>query len=306
MSHLYPDGDALGSSLGLAASLQAAGVRVVVVNATRPLPVRYDFLPGFAKIRHEWPEGADLLVSVDCGSRERLGFVVPEGVDIIVIDHHATNSRYGKINIIDEEAPSASSVVWSLLKKVGAPLTADAATALYAALWEDTGGFGFSSVNHLAFELAVEMIDAGAHPGKIGLAMRERMPLSVLRLEGAVLSTFNLRHSGRVAVAIVSRELFEQTGAPRQATDEIATKLRTLASVELVLLWREEENGDVKLSLRSKEKIDCAALAQSLYGGGGHRRAAGAVIPAREDLSFSALVSQLTEEILGKIEGELG
>ena len=116
ISHINPDGDALGSSLSLYPLLKEMGKKVTVVNRTAPLPLRYDFLPNYAKIKPALPARFDLLISFDCGSFDRLGIEKPD-VPIINIDHHITNTQYGDINLIDPSMPSASSVVLQMLRE---------------------------------------------------------------------------------------------------------------------------------------------------------------------------------------------
>lgn len=272
ISHFNPDGDALGSMLSLYPILKAMGKKVTPVNVTTPLPIRYDFLANYDKIRPKLPEHFDLLISFDCGSIDRLGIEKPD-VPIINIDHHITNTRYGDINLIDDKMPSASSVVLRLLEENNIPLRRDVATCIYTALVEDTGFFSFDNVDRTAFDIASKLIDAKANPSFIARNLKQRNSLAKLRLEALTIEKLQLVNQAMVGYAILTLEDFAKTGALRSDSDSCIDWIRSLATVDLAILLIEEQNG-YKISMRSKEKVDVSKIAVAL-GGGGHKRAAG-------------------------------
>ena len=272
ISHINPDGDALGSSLSLYPLLRDMGKKVTVVNITVPLPVRYDFLPNFDKIKSKLPEQFDLLISFDCGSFDRLG-IDRQTVPLINIDHHITNTLYGDINLIDPALPSASSVVLQLLKENRIALRKDVSTCIYTALAEDTGFFSYDNVNKRTFEIAAELIAAKADPSFIARQLKERNSLAKLRLEALTIEKLQLINHAMVGYAILNLDDFHKTGALRSDSDACVNLIRSLATVQLAILLIEEQEG-YKISLRSKESIDVAEIAFTM-GGGGHKRAAG-------------------------------
>ncbi len=272
ISHINPDGDALGSSLALYPILRDMGKKVSVVNVTTPLPVRYDFLPNFDRIKTTLPERVDLLISFDCGSFDRLGIERPDA-PIINIDHHITNTRYGTLDLIDEKMPSASSVVLQLLHAGDIPLRRDVATCIYTALAEDTGFFSYENVNHRTFEIAEELVAAKADPRIVAQNLKERNSLAKLRLSAITIEKLRLVYHAMIGYAILTLHDFSRTGALRSDSDECVDLIRSLATVEVAILLIEEEHG-YKVSLRSKGRCDVSAIAVA-FGGGGHKRAAG-------------------------------
>ncbi|HHD77255.1 MAG TPA: bifunctional oligoribonuclease/PAP phosphatase NrnA [Campylobacteraceae bacterium] len=292
ISHVNPDGDALGSSLSLYPILKDMGKKVSIVNVTTPLPIRYDFLPNYDKIKNTLPSRVDLLISFDCGSYDRLG-IAPLDVPLINIDHHITNTRYGTLNLIDAHEPSASSVVLKLLHENAIPLRRDVATCIYAALAEDTGFFSYENVTAHAFGIAAELIRAKADPVTIAKNLKERNSLAKLRLEALTIDKLHLIYHAMVGYAVLTLEDFAATGALRSDSDACVDIIRSLATVELAILLIEEHDG-FKVSLRSKGEVDVSQIALSL-GGGGHKRAAGFTVKSKN-----------REEIIEKIMEKAG
>ena len=279
ISHINPDGDALGSSLSLYPILRDMGKKVTVVNVTSPLPIRYDFLPNFDKIKTTLPTRIDLLISFDCGSFDRLG-IDPVDAPLINVDHHVTNTRYGTLNLIDEDLPSASSVVLKLLHENNIPLRRDVATCIYTALAEDTGFFSYENVTAHTFEIAAELIAAKADPVTVAKNLKERNSLAKLRLEAVTIEKLQLVNQAMVGYAILTLEDFARTGALRSDSDACVDIIRSLATVEMAILLIEEDAG-YKISLRSKGSIDVSQIATA-FGGGGHKRAAGFTIASKK------------------------
>ncbi len=280
ISHINPDADALGSSLALYPLIKEMGKKVSIVNKTKELPKRYDFLPNFNKIKSTLPQSFDLLISFDCGSFDRLG-IEKINTNIINIDHHKTNTSYGNINLIDTKAASASCVVLDLLTQNNIPLRRDVVTCIYTALVEDTGFFCYENVNKNTFEIAARLIEAKADPVYIARMINERNSLAKLRLISLMIQKLQLVNFGMVGYATLSLEDFQKSGALRSDSDDCIDKIRSLATVELAILLIEETKG-YKISLRSKEKIDVSNIA-SFFGGGGHKRAAGFTVKHKEE-----------------------
>lgn len=294
LSHLNPDADTLGTALGIYALLSKdKRLKVEIVNASPVLPLYLDFLPNFKKIKHHIDYADSVIVSCDCGSVDRLGFDL-EGRDIINIDHHQSNTRYGSINVVIPGYASASQVAFALFKALY-PVKADAATCFYTALLSDTRLFTTTSVNEEVFSVAQELVQAGALPDEIARHFTQRRPLSSLRILQRALSSLSLYHDAEIAALMVTKEDIKASGATVPDMEGVVDYARSLATVEIAIFAMELENG-IRISLRSK-KVDVSKVALA-FGGGGHKVAAGFT------LAQSGLQESI-DTILKKIE-ELG
>ncbi len=274
LSHLNPDADALGTALGIYMLLKKDKIkRVEVVNGSKALPLHLDFLPGFDKIKHQIEYENALIISCDCGSIDRLGFDL-NGRDIINIDHHQSNTQYGSINVVIPDYASSSQVAFALFKKLYS-IDADTATCFYTALLSDTRYFTTTSVNKEVFNVARELVDAGAKPDVIAYNFTQRRPLSSLRILEKALSSLMLYEEAKVAVLMVTKEDIEATGATVPDMEGIVDYARSLVTVEIGLFAMELNDG-IRISLRSKS-VDVSQVA-SAFGGGGHKVAAGFTI----------------------------
>lgn len=271
LSHLNPDADTLGTALGIYALLsQDKRLKVEVVNASLSLPLYLDFLPNFKKIKHKMEYTGSLVISCDCASVDRLGFDL-EGRDIINVDHHKSNTKYGSINVIIAGYASASQVAFALFKKIYT-VGAQSATCFYAALLSDTRYFTTTSVNKEVFSVAKELVEAGAVPDDIAFHFTQRRPLSSLRILQRALVSLVLYDEAKIATLVITKEDIEATGATVPDMDGIADYAKSLVTVEIAFLLVELDTG-IRVSLRSK-KVDVSQLALT-FGGGGHKVAAG-------------------------------
>jgi len=294
--HINPDGDALGSALGLYWSLRKMGKKVKIYNKTTPLPYYLDFLPGFEQITSNYPKNTQLAISVDCGDFDRLG-LEERPPFLINIDHHYTNPDFGDLNLVDRGGPATAYVVYQLLKRNRGELTPEGATALYTGILTDTGNFQYDTVTGDLFRAVADLVDAGAKPGWIGQMLYQRDRLSRLRLLAKILDNIRLLLDGKVAFSFATQEMFRETGATKEDTETISSQLRNIAPVEIGLFLREEEDGSVKVSLRSKEKVDVGKISVKLRGGG-HARAAGATL-------YNTTIEGALKKVLPLIEEEL-
>jgi phosphoesterase RecJ-like protein len=299
VSHINPDGDALGSELSMYPILKKMGKNVKVFNATKPLPQYLDFLPNFEKVTNKLPSKIDLMISFDCGSFDRLG-IEEKPPFLINIDHHISNTNYGDINIIDPQAASTSQVIFEMLKENGVDIDKDSATCIYTALVTDTGSFQYESVNEKVFAIASELVKYGAKPDYVAKMLFQRDRLSRLRLLAKAYETIELCCDGKVAFVEVTKEMMEITGAIKDDTDTIVNSVRAIASVEVACMLREDDEG-IKISLRSKNYADVSKVAVK-YGGGGHIRAAGATIEGEFD--FEKVKNMLKEDLKEIIKDE--
>ena len=290
ISHVNPDGDALGSSLSMYNILKNMNKNVTIVNMTDLAPY-LDFLPNYNRVKKQLPKNIDLMISFDCGSFDRLG-IEEKPKFLINIDHHISNTNYGDINLI-EDAASTSQVVFNILEYNNIKIDKDSAVCIYTALVTDTGNFQYESVTSEVFRVASELVKCGVEPDFVSKMLYERDRLSRLRFLAKALDTLELSLEGKVGIVEVTNELMQKTGAVKDDTDGLVNMVRKLATVEVAVMLREEENGDIKISLRSKNYVDVSKIAVK-YGGGGHIRASGATI---KDKTFSEIKEMLLNDI---------
>ena len=304
ISHLNPEGDAIGSLLGLALALRADG-KEAVAYLEDELPDMFDFLPGAETIVHDLKgeEAFDATIAVDCGQKERLGKGFndfPECGTLVNIDHHATNDSFGEYNVIDPEASAAGEMVYDLLGAADIHIDKRIATNLYVAIHTDTGSFRYSSSTSGAFKKTGELVALGADPWEISTHIYENLPYKRFLLLGLVLSTMKLVELDNVKVAtlLVTDDMMKETGATRELSDGFVNYARSVEGVEVGMLFRESDtNGDpYKVSLRSKGRVDVAAIA-ACFKGGGHKNAAGCTIEGTlkdvQERVFEALKEQI-------------
>ena len=288
LSHVNPDPDAIGTALGIYACLREQRFQVEVVNATEDIPRHLDFLPYFGRIKQKMDFADSLIIACDCGSLDRLGFVL-EDREIINIDHHSTNSQYGILNIVDTEAVSSSEVAFKLLERLYS-VSRESAIAFYAALVSDTRNFTTSNMSGAVFYFAGKLVALGVDVTEMTEKMMHRRSLASLRILGVAINSLQLREDARVAIMKISKEDLRHTGARLSDLDGVVDYAKSLATVEIAIMLVERE-GDVKVSLRSK-KADISILA-SFLGGGGHKLAGG----FEKKEKMQTLAEELIDEI---------
>lgn len=283
VSHARPDGDALGSTLAMGMLLDQLGKTADMVTADT-VPAIYRGLPWADRIRVtpyiDAQNGPyDAVILLECDSLSRPGIDGLEPFFHINIDHHSSGKHYGDLNWIEPEAASVGEMVYRLVEAArpySATLTWQMATCLYTTILTDTGGFCYGGTKTSTFELARILTAAGADPIAIAQRIYYSIPASKLRLLGAALS--NLQHDGKLAWLWVTREDILRTHASEEDSEGVVDHAIGIAGVQAAAYFRELPDGRVRLSLRSKENIDVAAIAESL-GGGGHENAAGITLP---------------------------
>ena len=287
-THVRPDGDGLGSMLALAEVLERKGreVRRVIASV---LPARYQFLDPEGRI-HRIPTGAtaadyeaDCVCILDTGTWNQLGDFGPIlrslSVPKVVIDHHQTQDDLGAVRFVDTSAEATGRLVFEAIRALGEPLPPRGANALFVALAMDTGWFHHSNTTAKTFALAAELVAAGARPEVLYERLFEDTTLPRLKLMGLVLGRLQVTHGGRVAHTEIHLNDYVASGAVPQDTEDMVNYTRSLAGVEVGLFFMEQPRGGVKVSMRSRARVDVARLAER-FGGGGHQRAAGAVVQA--------------------------
>jgi phosphoesterase RecJ-like protein len=286
-SHMNPDGDALGSSLGLALVLESMGKSAVVHNQG-PVPALYGFLPAVERIQKDLPSDGYFEVSfvLDCSTPERVGESFRQFGNrgqVVVVDHHPPRHAMEGLHLIRTEAAATAELIYEITEALKVPLPGDAATALYAGLMTDTGSFRFSNTTPRALEVAGRLLAAGADHRRLIEQVYESFPPERFRLLGLALNTLRLLDNGRVAVIWITRPMFQEVGAEDEMTDGFVDIPRSIKGVEVAVLIREREDSECRVNLRSRGRVDVGDVA-SQFGGGGHPNAAGCTIkgPAPE------------------------
>lgn len=303
VSHVNPEGDAVGSLLGLYLAIKSQG-KEAVAYLEDPVPDLFTFLPGAKEIVHSLDNSSsfDATFAVDCGQKERLGRGFNELKNpgrVINIDHHATNDCFGDINIIIPEASAAGELVYDFCKSANIPISREIAVNLYTAIHTDTGSFRYSSSTPSAFRAAGELVEKGAEPWDISRRVYENHPAKKYKLLGLVLSTLDVLNGGplgTIATLLVTQEMFRQAGAEKDVADGFVNYARGIEGAEVGILFRECGSDEYKVSLRSKGIVDVSEVAKN-FGGGGHRNAAGFILKGRLPEVKSKVINAVRERM---------
>jgi phosphoesterase RecJ-like protein len=279
MSHVRPDGDALGSQLALALSLQQLGKEVRVWNEDGMLE-KYSFLPRAELVTKppSAPEDFDCAIALDTAIQNRLGTALAavHSKLWINIDHHLSNPGYGDVVYVDPDAPATAEIIFRLIKSQNLPFNRDIAENLYAAISTDTGSFQYSKTSARTFEIAAELIRAGLDVGRLNQQLYENYPRRRLELLRELLRTMRFEHGGRVASVSLSLKTAAELGVLPEDNEGLIDHLRAIRGVIVAVFFEELGDGKVRVSMRSKnEAVDVCAICQK-FGGGGHALAAGA------------------------------
>jgi phosphoesterase RecJ-like protein len=304
-AHEGPDGDALGSLLGMHHLLTQLGKDSVMFLAAKefPLPIEYRFLP-LEEVFHEPP--ADMadrtVVFLDCGNIDRMpvDFLSEDGSDVINIDHHHDNTRFGDFNLVDVEASCTAEIVYNLAVALGARITKEMAAALYVGIVTDTGKFMYENTDAHTHRVAAELIDVGVDVDDTYRRLYEHVPMEKLRLVSRALDGIQQHCGDRLAVSYITAADYEATGAGEEMTEGVIDHLRSLDGTKVAAMIRDlGDRGRAarKVSLRSSAgDIDVSAIARK-HGGGGHKRAAG----FSTDLELDDLVAFLCGEVSAQL-----
>ncbi len=302
-THVRPDGDGLGSMLALAEVLRVQGKEVQSVVASK-LPQRYEFLDQDKQIEHFMLPGdrwrkAQAVIVLDTGTWNQLGafagFLRELPAAKLVIDHHLTQDDLGARRLVDTTAEATGRLVYEAVLALKAPLSSRAASNLFVALAMDTGWFHHSNTTAATFALAERLVAAGARPDELYDRLFENT-LPRLKLVGVTLGRLQVIDDGRLAYSEIHRSDYEATGAVPQDTEDLVNFTRSIRGVEVGLLFLEQPRGGVKVSFRSRARVDVARLAEQ-FGGGGHRLASGATL----ELPLEEVRSRVLEATLAAV-----
>jgi phosphoesterase RecJ-like protein len=305
-AHEGPDGDALGSLLGMHQLLTQLGKDSVMFLGAKefPLPIEYRFLP-LEEVFHEPP--ADMadrtVIFLDCGNIDRMpvDFLSNGGNDIINIDHHHDNTRFGDFNLVDVDASCTAEIVYDLAVGFGATITREMASALYVGLITDTGKFMYENTGADTHRVAAALIEAGVDIDDTYRRLYEHVPIEKLRLVARALEGIQRHCDDRLILTYITAADYEATGAGEEMTEGVIDHLRSVDGTKVAAVVRDLGNrgrAARKVSLRSSEgDVDVSAIARK-NGGGGHKRAAG--------FSTNLELDELVEFLCGEVTAQLG
>jgi phosphoesterase RecJ-like protein len=284
VGHLRPDGDCIGSQLGLTLALRAEGKKVLCWNEDK-IPQKYRFLDRDGNFQEpKRGQKFDCVIATDCASFERLGKTGPfiaRRKPLINIDHHVSNTQYGDLNWVSPRDASTGELIFRLLKFARWPITQRIADLLFTAVSTDTGSFQYPTTRPSTFHVGAELVTRGANLAKICDEVYQSFPLSRARLLKLVYSKFKLTHNDRLAYFWLKKADLARTGADSNDTEGLIDHIRAIEPVVVACVFEEIEPELTRISLRSKtDKVNVSEICGQ-FGGGGHPAAAGARIPGK-------------------------
>jgi len=307
VTHFHPDGDAIGSLLALQAVLKGMGKKVVSFCESG-VPPTFRFLEGAQEVLNDIERIPQLdnvtLVFLDCGSIDRCGKSLTKLLDIasyiINIDHHVQEEPFGDIFWVKSSASSTCEMLFDIFCFMGVPFTPVVSACLYTGILTDTGSFQFSNTSRRVLEIATSLVGFGVDPHKVAQQVFESSSPQKLILLGKVLDTLRYHRNYSIATARLTKQMFTETGATIHDGEGFVNMLRQVATVQIAVLFREEENGLIHVGLRSKGSIDVARFARK-FGGGGHVNASACRVKGSIEDVEATIVSSL-EAYLSEIE----
>lgn len=302
IGHARPDGDCIGSQVGLARILAAAGYDVTCINAD-VVPRRLQFLvPGMKFLRVDdvldatRDFAAVFVDSADAarpGERLKMRFPRPVGN----IDHHLSNIGYAEVNLVDSGSAATGEIIAGLALDAGLAIDAVAAQGLYAGVVTDTGQFRFASTSRRTFLIAAELLARGAKPPEVGYELYERESMGRMQLLEHYLASLKLECGGRVCIGVLAKGAFAETGTTAEDTEGLVDYARAIDGVDVGVLIEERDDGSVKASLRAKEAIFRMDLIAGKFNGGGHASAAGLNLKQGTENFRARLIAELAQQI---------
>lgn len=302
VSHLDPDGDALGTQLAFGQYLRDCGKKVYLLRDSA-IPDKYQFLPGIDQIvTADSVSGKvhiDTAVVLECPSPERMGTArkfLTESVTVVNIDHHRDSEEFGAVNWIDVTASSVGEMVADYFAEVGYRPSREIATQLYTAILTDTGRFRYQSTSSHTLRVAADLIECGADPRSICDQVYFSLRPTTIKLIGKVLNHVEFHEFGRICLLSLTRDMFAAAGAEEYESDGIVDYTMFNRGVIVGVLLKETANGTIKLSLRSSDGVNVAAIAAE-FGGGGHFNAAGCTVTGTITQVRSTILTRLSEAL---------
>jgi len=295
-SHARPDGDSIGSQVAMALALAHLGKTSRIVNRD-PAPLAYRDMPGVDRVEvAEAADGeCDALLVMECGDLSRPGVAGLERYRVINIDHHLGNTLYGDVNWFDTSAAACVEMVVDIIDALGVPMSVEIATAIYLGLVTDTGLFRHRGTSVRTFDIARRCVESGVEPSDMARQIFDANSLGKLRLMGALLDGMQLHADGRLAVLSLDDALMAETQATSDDLDGLVNLPLSVKDIQAVLLFKAQ--GDVhRASIRSKGDLNVREVA-ALFGGGGHKNAAGLDVPGTDAASRQRVIDAVVSAI---------
>jgi phosphoesterase RecJ-like protein len=279
-THIYPDGDAIGSQIALYILLKRMGKEVALINSF-PLPARYKFLPNSGLIKHNVPlPDIEAAFVLDIGSKGRMGNMrdhINNIKTVINIDHHLGNDRFGIINWVDTGMSSVGEQIFNLYKHMKLEIRKPEAICLYTAIITDTGSFQYSNTSAETHSAVSELLETGIDHTRICNQIYQNIPVSKLKLLQFALETLSFDAKGKISYMFITSDMYTKACAREEDSEEIVEYARNAEGVEVGILFKQHSKGNIKISFRSKGKVNVRNIA-SKFGGGGHHNAAACTI----------------------------
>ena len=306
-SHNNLDGDALGSELALYFMLEQLNKDVKIINQDK-IPDIYQFLPGAKEIISTEDLNEDfsfdlkpgtILVILDSGNLARIGNIhidMKQIEFIINIDHHPSNTYFGKYNYIDTQASSVGEILFRLGKQMGCKITRQMAIPLYTAIVTDTGSFRYANTKASTFQMALDLVKSGINPNLVTNCIYNNNEVSSLKILGEALQNMKLDSSSNISWTVVTRDMLTKTKSKDEEIEGIVDKILSIKKVQVSALFRETKDGNIKVSFRSKGKFNVDRFA-NIFGGGGHPNAAGC--------HLKGTINEATQNVISKLRKEL-
>ncbi|WP_422486797.1 DHH family phosphoesterase [Gudongella sp. DL1XJH-153] len=298
VSHRSPDGDNLGSLLAMGLSLEKMGKDVVYVKADI-IPDDYLFLPGIERLetRNDSIDEFDVLMVLDSSDEDRLGenqFLLKKSKLIVNIDHHVSNTKFGDINIVLPDLSSTGEILFNILGELEMPIDSEIASLIYVAISTDTGRFTYQGVTGMTHETVAKLYDYGIDSYSINTNLYQRRSLARTKLFIKAISQMEFYNNNEIGIVKISKKMIDETKTSMDDTEGIVEFIRDTESVEAACLLKEVDNSIVKISLRTKNKVDANKVC-SAFNGGGHNRASGATVEDSLDNVEKRLITEINK-----------
>ncbi|HPO04305.1 MAG TPA: bifunctional oligoribonuclease/PAP phosphatase NrnA [Bacillota bacterium] len=295
--HMQMDGDAMGASAALCGALRRQGKKADVLIEDK-IPENLRFLDKGYCIQDYRNNKTDVCIALDCSDFlriEKRQDIFKNGRQTVMIDHHTTSQPFADINYIDPSSSSTGEIVFLILKQMGVRIDPDAAEALFAAIATDTGGFLYSSTSEKTHLAVAELYKAGLNHNRAVVEIYQKKRIEKVKLISRILGTMEMIHGGKANLAVMTQQMLADTGAYPEETEGLVEELRNINGVEISAFLKEEE-GAVRVTMRSKSRADVSAIAME-YGGGGHTKAAGCTIPGGIDEARQLIADSIGRQL---------
>lgn len=302
LSHEYPDGDSIGSSIALSRALKRLGKKVNNI-VTGDIPSSFQFLLNSETIKKPnevFPDENSILIFLDCADQKRIGFnldIYKGNYKLIInIDHHIDNTNFGDLNYVDSSAAATGVIIYELLNMLELEIDKDISNALYTSIVTDTGNFRFDNTTSYTFAIVSELLKLGANLSTIRINLWESKNHSSVNLLVDVLSTMNFAANKKVGYIVADMSTLNKWNATHGELESYVNYPKSIKGIEIAILFKEISQTQVKVSFRSKNNIDVRKIAH-FFGGGGHKRAAGCTIKAPLNEAIQKVIAYLEDKL---------